>query len=74
MFSPFKGESEGIQGEQGGGFYIDLWEANRFLLEEKGVEDIFIEGTCTRTSPDFYSARRETINTGRNYNGILIKG
>ena len=62
------------QSPQGGGFHIDLWEANRFLLEEKGVEDIFIEGTCTRTSPDFYSARRETINTGRNYNGILIKG
>ena len=53
-------------------WHIDLWEANRFLLEEEGVEDIFIEGTCTRTSADFYSARRETINTGRNYNGIYI--
>ena len=53
-------------------WHIDLWEANRFLLEEQGVEDIFVEGTCTRTSEDFYSARRETINTGRNYNGIFI--
>lgn len=55
-----------------GCWHIDLWEANRWLLEEMGVEDIFIEGTCTRTSPDFYSARRETIDTGRNYNGIYI--
>ena len=53
-------------------WHIDLWEANRFLLEEQGVEDIYIEGTCTQTSEDFYSARRETINTGRNYNGIFI--
>ena len=54
-------------------WHIDLWDANRWLLEELGVEDIFVEGTCTRTSEDFYSARRETINTGRNYNGIYIK-
>ena len=55
-------------------WHIDLWEANRWLLEEQGVKDIFVEGTCTRSSMDFYSARRETINTGRNYNGIWIKG
>ncbi len=54
-------------------WHIDLWDANRFLLQELGVDDIFVEGTCTRTSGDFYSARRETINTGRNYNGIVIK-
>jgi YfiH family protein len=56
-----------------GAWHIDLWDANRFLLQELGVDDIFVEGTCTRTSEDFYSARRETINTGRNYNGIYIK-
>lgn len=55
-----------------GRWHIDLWDANRWLLEQMGVEDIFIEGTCTRISMDFYSARRETINTGRNYNGIII--
>lgn len=55
-----------------GRWHIDLWEANKWLLEEMGVEDVFVEGTCTRTSMDFYSARRETINTGRNYNGIYI--
>ena len=54
-------------------WHIDLWDANRFLLQELGVDEIFVEGTCTRASEDFYSARRETINTGRNYNGIVIK-
>ncbi|MBR4187208.1 MAG: peptidoglycan editing factor PgeF [Bacteroidaceae bacterium] len=53
-------------------WHLDLWEANKWLLEEMGVSDIYIEGTCTRASENFYSARRETINTGRNYNGILI--
>ncbi len=56
----------------GEAWHIDLWEANKWLLEEMGVSDIYIEGTCTRASEDFYSARRETINTGRNYNGIFI--
>ena len=56
----------------GESWHIDLWEANRWLLEEKGVTDVYIEGTCTRASENFYSARRETINTGRNYNGIYI--
>lgn len=55
-----------------GAWHIDLWEANRWLLEQQGVKDIYIQGTCTRACDDFYSARRETINTGRNYNGILI--
>ena len=54
-------------------WHINLWEANKWLLQQMGVEDIFVEGTCTRSSMDFYSARRETINTGRNYNGIFIK-
>ena len=61
---PLKGTGES--------WHIDLWDANRWLLEQMGVEDIFVEGTCTRSSMDFYSARRETINTGRNYNGIYI--
>lgn len=56
-----------------GAWHIDLWEANCWLLEEEGVADVFIEGTCTRSTTAFYSARRETINTGRNYNGIYIK-
>ena len=58
----------------GGGekWHIDLWEANRWQLREAGVEDIFVQGICTMSSPELYSARRETINTGRNMNGIFI--
>mgnify|MGYP003490470193 FL=1 len=56
----------------GEAWHIDLWEANRWLMEQQGVTDIFVQGICTRSSMDFYSARRETINTGRNYNGIMI--
>ena len=53
-------------------WHIDLWDANRWLLEQHGVKDIHVAGICTKSSPLYYSARRETINTGRNYNGILI--
>ena len=55
-------------------WHLDLWEANRWLLEEEGVRDIYIEEICTFSSTAFYSARRETIHTGRNMNGIVIRG
>lgn len=53
-------------------WHIDLWEANKWLLEEMGVKDIYVSGIDTMTSPEWYSARRETINTGRNYNAIFF--
>jgi hypothetical protein len=53
-------------------WHIDLREANRWLLEECGVNDVFVSDVDTKTSPDWYSARRETINTGRNYNAIFF--
>ena len=53
-------------------WHLDLWQANAWALEQAGVKDIFIDGTCTFSSPDFYSARRDTINTGRNMNCIRI--
>ena len=55
-----------------GKWHIDLWDANRWLLEQCGVCDIHVAGVDTMTSPLYYSARRETINTGRNYNWIEI--
>ena len=54
-------------------WHIDLWDANRWLLEQYGVSDIFVAGVDTFTSPLYYSARREGIQTGRNYNWIVIK-
>lgn len=55
-------------------WHIDLWEANRWLLEQAGVDDIYTSGFCTVNNPNLlYSARRETINCGRNFNGIMIK-
>ena len=53
-------------------WHINLKDANRWLLEESGVEDRFVSDIDTMQSPLYYSARRETINTGRNINGIMI--
>lgn len=53
-------------------WHLDLWEANRWQLLEVGVQDILVQGICTLSSPLYYSARRETIDTGRNMNGIFI--
>ena len=54
-------------------WHLDLWQANRWLLEEAGVLDIHVAGLCTyKDSARFYSARREGIETGRNMNGIML--
>lgn len=54
-------------------WHLDLWEANRWLLEEAGVRHIRVVGVCTYQHHDrWYSARRESIHTGRNINGIML--
>ena len=58
-----------------GGLHIDLWRANRWLLEETGVQpaNIHVAGICTYQNNDrFYSARREGIKCGRIINAIKI--
>lgn len=58
-------------------FTIDLWKANKWILEKAGVQpaNIHISGICTFTRhDDFYSARYEHNNKcGRNINVIRIK-
>lgn len=63
---------EGRDRDRSHKWHLDLWEANRWVLQQCGVTDIHIAGIDTMSSPDFYSARRDTINTGRNLNGIMI--
>ena len=53
-------------------WHIDLWAANKWVLEQCGVIRISISGIDTYTTPEYYSARRETIGTGRNFNGIML--
>lgn len=57
-------------------WHIDLWEANRLQLLHCGVpaEAVTVCGICTFNSCDeFFSARRLGINSGRIFNGIMIK-
>ena len=59
-----------------GGLHIDLWKANRWLLEEAGVQsaNIQVAGICTYKNNDrFFSARREGIKCGRIINCIKMK-
>ncbi len=53
-------------------WHINLKDANRWVLESNGITNIQVSDIDTLTTPDFYSARRDTINTGRNINGIMI--
>jgi hypothetical protein len=49
-----------------GSFYLDLWKANRLILEECGVKNIEVAGICTAHNPtEWYSHRGEFGKTGR---------
>ena len=53
---------------QEGKAFFDLWEANRTLLTESGVnaENIELPGMCSyEHEPLFFSARRDGADTGR---------
>ena len=61
---------------QGEKWHIDLWEANRLQMAAAGIkaENITIAGICTYTRhEDFFSARRLGINSGRIFNGIMLR-
>ncbi|MEA4905971.1 MAG: peptidoglycan editing factor PgeF [Chloroflexi bacterium] len=51
---------------QGGQHHLDLWAANRLLLEQSGVRQIEVAGICTACNTrDWYSYRAEKGKTGR---------
>ncbi len=54
--------------EKKGKYRLDLWEANRIVLNEAGIlnKNIIISNLCTGCNSDlFYSYRKENGNTGR---------
>lgn len=61
---------------QTGKAHIDLWLANRFLLEKAGLSprNIEVAGICTYLNvEDFFSARRLGIRSGRILSGIFLR-
>lgn len=57
-------------------WHIDLWECNRRQLEHAGLarESIRVTGICTFAhADDYFSARRLGTDSGRIFNGIMIK-
>ena len=55
-------------------WHIDLWQANRLLLQEAGVERIHLAAICTYSQHDrFFSARRLGRKCGRIMNGIILR-
>lgn len=56
--------------------FLDLWMANKWLLNESGVpsEKIEIAGLCSFSNADVYfSARKLGIKSGRMLSGIMLK-
>ena len=68
----FRGPGDGTP--MSGGHHIDLFKANRWLLETAGIpgESIQVCGIDTYTTDAFFSARREGIQCGRIINSIKL--
>jgi hypothetical protein len=68
----FHGPGDGTP--MSGGHHIDLFQANRWLLEEAGIPapDIQDAGIDTFTTPAYFSARREGVRCGRIINSIKL--
>lgn len=63
------------QEEGGERWHIDLWAANRWLLQQAGanVGHIHTAGICTYAhSDDYFSARQLGIRSGRIFTGIFL--
>ncbi|NSW51862.1 MAG: peptidoglycan editing factor PgeF [Anaerolineae bacterium] len=62
----FKTKSNEVLVQHDGRNHFDLWQANRLLLEDCGVDSIEIAGISTfSNTQDWYSHRRESGKTGR---------
>jgi len=68
----FHGPGDGTP--MSGGHHIDLFKANRWLLEQAGVhaENIQVCGIDTYTTEAYFSARREGVQCGRIINSIKL--
>ncbi|MBR7026086.1 MAG: laccase domain-containing protein [Bacteroidales bacterium] len=68
----FRGQGDGSP--MSGGHHIDLFKANRWLLEEAGIPaaNISVCAVDTYTEVSLYSARREGTACGRNINSIRL--
>lgn len=53
--------------------HLDLAGANRAVLEESGVQGVWVSGRCS-TESDFYSYRRDAGQTGRMWAVIGLPG
>ena len=59
-----------------GKYQLNLWEANRFILKEKGISDknIQVFGECSfALTNKYFSARRDGIETGRMVSGMILR-
>ena len=63
-----------VQGTMLGGLHLDLWKANRWILEQAGTSpgNILVAGTDSYTDKRFFSARRDGIGCGRTINAIML--
>lgn len=61
--------------QETGKLHIDLWKANLLSLVEMGIpaNNVEVSGICTFRTEEFFSARRQTIKSGRMFTGGILK-
>ena len=74
MLKIWSHEGQGDGTPMSGGHHIDLFQANRWILEACSLlpEKIQVHPLDTYLDPTFFSARREGVQCGRNINAIRM--
>ncbi|MDQ7096150.1 peptidoglycan editing factor PgeF [Desulfosporosinus sp. PR] len=71
------GETSFLHPLPDGHYHLDLWEANKNMLLERGVrkENLAVAAICTKDNPEwFFSHRRDGVRTGRMAGWIRMRG
>lgn len=70
----FAGDAGELLEEREGKVYLDLWQANKRLLEQGGVKKIQVSGLCTAcNTEEWFSHRAEKGQTGRFAGAIYLE-
>jgi len=66
VMNSFREDSSKVIFRKNGNSYLNLWEANRLILEKNGVKNIEVAMICTACQVhEWFSHRKENGNTGR---------
>lgn len=67
----FNGRADSLLLARNGGYHLDLWAANRAVLQEAGVEQIEVAEICTQCHSEMFFSHRATGGLTGRFGGLI---